>query len=61
MAEEVKSAESDARSVKLFEKEGKAAWDTAREAERRAEDRAQFVEDRLRSIENRARTAEEWA
>ncbi|GMN59471.1 hypothetical protein TIFTF001_028552 [Ficus carica] len=58
VADDIKSAETEARSARSAEKEAKSARDAAREAEKRAEDRARGAEDKLKAAENSALVAE---
>ncbi|GMN51145.1 hypothetical protein TIFTF001_020299 [Ficus carica] len=61
MAEEVKSAEADARSARRSEKEARAAKGAAEEARKKAEDRAKAAEERAKLTEEKLRFAEDWA
>ncbi|GMN24479.1 hypothetical protein TIFTF001_043784 [Ficus carica] len=58
MADEVKSAEADARAARRSEKDAKTAWGVAEEARRTAEARAQAAEEELRRVEDLAKKAE---
>ncbi|GMN20405.1 hypothetical protein TIFTF001_043081 [Ficus carica] len=58
MADEVKSAEADARTVRRSEKEARTARGVAEEAKRVAEARAQAAEEELRRVEEWAKKAE---
>ncbi|GMN30726.1 hypothetical protein TIFTF001_041497 [Ficus carica] len=58
VADEIKSAEAEAKSARSVEKEAKSACDVAREAEKRADDRARAAEDKLKAAENSALVAE---
>ncbi|GMN22435.1 hypothetical protein TIFTF001_047435 [Ficus carica] len=58
MADEVKSAEADARAARRSEKDAKTAWGVAEEAKRAAEARAQAAEEELRRVEDSAKKAE---
>ncbi|GMN60007.1 hypothetical protein TIFTF001_029094 [Ficus carica] len=58
MADEVKSAEADARTARRSEKEARTARGVAEEAKREAEARAQAAEEELRRVEEWAKKAE---
>ncbi|GMN23313.1 hypothetical protein TIFTF001_043666 [Ficus carica] len=58
MADEVKSAEADARAARRSEKDAKTARGVAEEAKRAAEARAQAEEEELRRVEDLAKKAE---
>ncbi|GMN20742.1 hypothetical protein TIFTF001_043161 [Ficus carica] len=58
MADEVKSAEADARAARRSEKDAKTALGVAEEARRTAEARAQAAEEELRRVEDLAKKAE---
>ncbi|GMN27968.1 hypothetical protein TIFTF001_049417 [Ficus carica] len=58
MANEVKSAEADARTARRSEKEARTARGVAEEAKREAEARAQAAEEELRRVEEWAKKAE---
>ncbi|GMN58480.1 hypothetical protein TIFTF001_027573 [Ficus carica] len=58
VADDIKSAEAEAKSARSAEKEAKSARDAAREAEKRADDRARAAEDKLKAAENSALVAE---
>ncbi|GMN20967.1 hypothetical protein TIFTF001_040008 [Ficus carica] len=58
MADEVKSAEADARTARRSEKDAKIARGAAEEAKREAEARAQATEEELRRAEEWAKKAE---
>ncbi|GMN69542.1 hypothetical protein TIFTF001_038591 [Ficus carica] len=58
MADEVKSAEADARAARRSEKDAKTALGVAEEARRAAEARAQAAEEELRRVEDLAKKAE---
>ncbi|GMN61911.1 hypothetical protein TIFTF001_030999 [Ficus carica] len=57
MADEVKSAEADARSSRRSEKEARAAKGVAEEARKEAEDRAKAAEERVKLAEEKLRFA----
>ncbi|GMN57128.1 hypothetical protein TIFTF001_026234 [Ficus carica] len=59
MADEVKSANSDARHARRAEKEAKAAREAAEEARKAVEDRAKVAEDRAKEAEGRLQFTEE--
>ncbi|GMN48525.1 hypothetical protein TIFTF001_017705 [Ficus carica] len=59
MADEVKSAEADARTARRSEKEARTARGVAEEAKREAEARAQAAEEELRRVEEWAKKAEQ--
>ncbi|GMN58991.1 hypothetical protein TIFTF001_028076 [Ficus carica] len=61
MANEVKSAEADARSARRSEKEAKTARGVAEEAKKEAEDRAKAADERARLAEDELRCVEDWA
>nr|GMN73997.1 hypothetical protein TIFTF001_052293 [Ficus carica]GMN74001.1 hypothetical protein TIFTF001_052294 [Ficus carica] len=58
VANEVKSAEADARAARRSEKEARTARGITEEAKRVAEERAQAAEDELRRVEELAKKAE---
>ncbi|GMN53229.1 hypothetical protein TIFTF001_022367 [Ficus carica] len=58
VADDIKSAEAEARSAWSAEKKVKSAHDAAKEAEKRAEDRVRGAEDKLKAAENSALVAE---
>ncbi|GMN22133.1 hypothetical protein TIFTF001_051182 [Ficus carica] len=58
VADDIKSAEAEAKSAWSAEKEAKSARDAAREAEKRADDRARAAEDKLKAAENSALVVE---
>ncbi|GMN64596.1 hypothetical protein TIFTF001_033669 [Ficus carica] len=61
MADEVKSAEADARSARRSEKEARTARGVAEEAKREAEARAKAADERARLAEEELRRVEDWA
>ncbi|GMN61762.1 hypothetical protein TIFTF001_030850 [Ficus carica] len=60
MADEVKSAEAEARSTRRSEKEVRAAKGATEEAIKEAEDRAKAAEERARLAEEKLSFAEDW-
>ncbi|GMN47960.1 hypothetical protein TIFTF001_017134 [Ficus carica] len=61
MADEVKSAEADARSARRSEKEARTTRGVAEEAKKEAEDRAKAADERARLADEELRRVEDWA